>query len=69
LTGEIPTVAQAQSVTKELQKRATIPAHVEATIRGFPKNMHPMTQFSAAVLALQTESEFAKAYEAYVMLT
>jgi len=28
----------------------------------FPQNMHPMTQFSAAVLALQTESEFAKAY-------
>ena len=24
--------------------------------------MHPMTQFSAAVLALQTESKFVKAY-------
>jgi citrate synthase len=31
-------------------------------IANFPKNMHPMTQFSAAVLGLQTESKFAKAY-------
>jgi citrate synthase len=36
---------------------------VEQIIDTFPKHMHPMSQFSAAVLALQTESEFAKAYE------
>jgi len=63
LTGEVPTAAQAQSVTEELHSRAALPAHIESMIRSFPKGMHPMTQFSAAVTAMQTESEFAKAYE------
>jgi len=63
LTGEVPTAAQAKSITEELHSRATLPAHTEKLIRSFPKNMHPMTQFSAAVLSLQTESQFAAAYE------
>jgi len=66
MTGEIPTQEQARSVTAELHERAKLPSHVEASIRAFPKAMHPMTQFSSAVLALQTESEFAKAYHKHV---
>ena len=31
-------------------------------IRGFPKGMHPMTQLSSAILALQTDSVFAREY-------
>lgn len=62
LTSEIPTKAQTDSLTQELRSRATLPAHVESLIRSFPKGMHPMTQFSMAIMALQTESEFAKAY-------
>ena len=31
-------------------------------IRSFPEGMHPMTQLSSAVLALQTDSVFAEAY-------
>ena len=31
-------------------------------IRSFPKGMHPMTQFSSAILAMQTESVFAQEY-------
>jgi len=62
LTGEIPTAAQAASVTEELHKRSSIPAHVESMIKAFPKEMHPMSQFSAAVVGLQTESKFAQAY-------
>jgi citrate synthase len=38
-------------------------------ISKFPKNMHPMTQFSAAVLGLQTESKFAEAYSKGVRKT
>jgi len=64
LTGEIPTKAQVDMVTKDLNDRATLPAHVEPLIRSFPKTMHPMTQLSIAVLALQTESVFAKEYAA-----
>jgi len=62
LTGEIPTVAEAQQLTAELHTRATIPDHVNTLIDNFPRNMHPMSQFSSAVLALQTESKMAKAY-------
>jgi len=63
LTGELPTTEQAKELTELLHSRAELPAHVEATIRAFPKDMHPMTQFSSAVLAMQTGSKFAKAYQ------
>ncbi len=62
LTGELPTAAEAQSVREDLHSRAKLPAHVEKMIRAFPKTMHPMTQFSMAILAAQTDSLFAKAY-------
>lgn len=62
LTGEVPSDAEARQLTADLHSRSDLPEHVEAMIRGFPKGMHPMTQFSMAVLACQTESEFAAAY-------
>jgi citrate synthase len=62
LTGEIPTAEQVNSLTAELHSRAKLPDHVEGMIRAFPKGMHPMTQLSSAVLALQTDSQFQKAY-------
>jgi citrate synthase len=62
LTGEVPTTAQAKSVTKELHARSKLPAHVETLLRSLPKTMHPMTQFSMGIMAMQTESKFAKAY-------
>ena len=61
-TGEVPTAAQAASVTADLHARSRLPAHVAPLIRSLPKGMHPMTQLSTAVLAMQTESKFAKAY-------
>jgi citrate synthase len=66
LTGEVPTKEQADSLTAELHSRAKLPSHVEAMIRAFPKDMHPMTQLSSAVLAMQTDSKFAAAYQAGV---
>jgi citrate synthase len=62
MTGDLPTKAQADALTAELHERAALPPHVETMIRSFPKGMHPMTQLSSAILALQTESVFAKAY-------
>ena len=62
LTGEVPTKAQADSLTAELHSRAKLPAHIEPMIRAFPKGMHPMTQLSSAILALQTDSVFAREY-------
>lgn len=62
LTNEIPTESQVRGLTKELHNRAQLPSHVEALIRNLPKNMHPMTQLSTAVLACQPDSLFAAAY-------
>jgi len=62
LTGEIPTQAQANDVTAELQARSKVPQHVKDLIANFPKGMHPMTQLSMATMALNTESVFQKKY-------
>eukprot|EP01136_Pigoraptor_vietnamica_P007008 Opistho-1_new@40700 len=62
LTGEVPTADQVKSVSKDFASRASIPSHVVQMIKNFPSNLHPMSQFSAAICALQSESKFAKAY-------
>lgn len=61
MTGEVPTADQAASVTAELHSRAKVPDHVRKLIHGL-KHAHPMTQLSAAVTAMNTESIFAKKY-------
>jgi len=63
LTGEVPTPGQVESIRVELAKRSTVPEHVVTMIKNFPKDLHPMSQFSAAVLGLQRDSKFAKAYQ------
>jgi len=63
MTGEVPTQQQMEAVTAEWNARAGLPKHVETVIDSFPAHMHPMSQLSAAVLALQTESIFAKQYQ------
>lgn len=64
LTGQIPTEKQAKALTDDLHARSQIRPEVEQLINAFPNTMHPMTQFSAAILALQPDSQFAKAYQA-----
>jgi citrate synthase len=63
LTGQVPTKEQAHELSRDLASRSKVPDHVLETIARYPKNMHPMTQFSAAVLGLQTESKFFEAYQ------
>jgi len=62
VTGDIPTQAQADALTAEWNSRAAIPNHVTAMLNNFPSKLHPMSQFSAAITALNSESKFAKAY-------
>ena len=35
----------------------------QTLLRSLPKDMHPMTQFSIGLLAAQTDSKFASAYQ------
>jgi citrate synthase len=63
LTGDLPTHENADHISATWARRSHVPNHVFSTIESLPVNSHPMTQFCIAVLALQTESKFAKAYE------
>ncbi|KAJ5484864.1 2-methylcitrate synthase [Penicillium diatomitis] len=63
LTGQVPSTAQVRAFSRELAEKSTLPTHILDLIKSFPKNMHPMTQLSIAVAALNTESKFAQAYE------
>lgn len=62
LIGELPTAEQVQELSAILARRSHVPNHVFATIDALPVTAHPMTMFTTGVLALQTESLFAKAY-------
>lgn len=62
LTGEVPQQSQVDSLSATLRSRSKVPEHVHAMLRSLPAGTHPMTQLSMAVLALQPESLFAKAY-------
>ncbi len=63
ITGELPTEQQVSDLSKEWESRSTVPDHVFKMLDAFPTYTHPMTQLSAAVLAMRTESVFAHEYE------
>jgi citrate synthase len=62
LVGELPTQDDVSFITNEWIKRSVVPKHVFDVIDKLPLDTHPMTQFSLSVMAMQTESVFAKAY-------
>ncbi|CAB1329971.1 unnamed protein product, partial [Coregonus sp. 'balchen'] len=62
VTGQVPTEEQVSWLSKEWAKRAALPSHVVTMLDNFPTNLHPMSQFSAAITALNSESSFARAY-------
>jgi citrate synthase len=62
MVGEVPTKEQAAEVDAEWAKRAELPDYVYKMLKSMPKETHPMTLFSQAVLALQNESVFASKY-------
>jgi citrate synthase len=63
LTGELPKDEDAAHISATWARRSHVPTHVFQSIEALPVSTHPMTQFCVAILALQTESKFAKAYE------
>ncbi|XP_072384194.1 probable citrate synthase 1, mitochondrial [Diabrotica undecimpunctata] len=62
LTGNVPSQAQANAVSKEWAQRAELPPHVIKVLKTIPKSVHPMSQLSAAVTVMNSESKFRKAY-------
>jgi citrate synthase len=62
LLGEMPTYDDVLAIQADWNSRAEVPAHVFAAIDALPVSTHPMTQFSIGIMAMQTDSHFAKAY-------
>ena len=47
----------------EINERSHLREEHKRIISSFPKDMHPMTQFSAGMMVCQPDSHFAKAYK------
>ena len=66
LMNELPTEDQARRLSNNWVRRSNVPVHVFKAIDALPLRTHPMTQFTVGIMAMRTESEFAKAYKAGV---
>ena len=62
MTGEIPTAEQAEAVVADFKTRRQLPDYVKDVLRAMPLDTHPMTMYSAGILAMQRESIFVKKY-------
>ncbi|MGN7820340.1 citrate (Si)-synthase, eukaryotic [Chitinophaga sp. 22536] len=62
LIGELPSEADVQYLSSMWGRRSHVPNHVFDAIEALPITTHPMTMFTVGIMALQTESAFAKAY-------
>jgi citrate synthase len=62
MTGDIPTAEQAEEVVADFKTRRQLPDYVKDVLRAMPSDTHPMTMYSAGILAMQRESIFVKSY-------
>jgi len=63
LTGELPTDEEYHEFSTALKIRKFVPYYVWEILKAMPKDSHPMTMLSTAVLSMQKESNFAHHYE------
>jgi citrate synthase len=64
LTGDVPTEAEAEELAAELKQRSQVPTYAWDVLRAMPKDSHPMAMLSTAVVAMERESVYRKAYDA-----
>lgn len=64
LTGDVPTEAQTQEVVDMWKDLGDVPQYVFDILRAMPRDSHPMSMFSAAIVAMQRESIFSSNYAA-----
>ncbi len=62
LTGEMPSMQETLAVVEDFKARSQVPQYVFDVLRAMPRDTHPMTMFSAAILSMQRESVFAERY-------
>lgn len=69
LCGEYPDQASHDSLKAELQARNKVPGYVWDVLSAMPKDSHPMCMFNTAILCMEKESEYVKAYNKGVKKT
>ena len=62
LTGDLPTKEDTEAVAEEFKTRGQVPEYVMDVLKALPRDTHPMTMFSAAILSMQRDSVFVKRY-------
>jgi len=62
LTGDLPDADDVSAMTRMLRREEALPAAVPAVLDAMPPETHPMTQLSAGILAMQSDSIFARRY-------
>ncbi len=62
LTGEVPGDDDIADLVDDLRDRAVVPDYVFKMLYDMPKDAHPMSMFSEAILAMQRESLFVRQY-------
>lgn len=63
LVDEIPTKDEVDWLSAEWRKREALPQQVYKSLDTLPIDTHPMTQFTISVMAMQSDSVFAKKYD------
>ena len=63
-TGEIPDKDDLKRLQEELYLRSKVPDHVWDVLHSLPKDTHPMTMFSIAILSMEGNSIFKEKYGA-----
>ncbi len=62
LTGEFPTQSEVEELADDIRARSRVPTYVFDVLRAMPRDTHPLTMFSAAILTMQRESVYAQQY-------
>jgi citrate synthase len=66
LTGDFTDSDTLKNIQQDLKNRSIVPDYVWDILQNMPKDSHPMTMFNTAILSMQRESQFAKAYDLVV---
>ena len=61
-TGDLPNARDRRALSEELNARAKVPSYVWKVLEAMPANSHPMCMLDTAILSMQRESKFVKAY-------
>jgi citrate synthase len=68
-TGELPDTASREDLRADLARRAAVPDYVWQVLESLPADSHPMCMLDTAILSMQGESAFVRAYDEGVTKT